>query len=264
MNKLRLAAGGFCAVIAAPAFLAYAQEWLPKDTRPAVIVGLGVLLIAYAAWWMVDLVPAALLRLTRGVTAIASDRGRRHQFSQPWEKAKSKIWAWGVGMTSLSRDVDVIRATVQRGVRIVLEVTDAQWVRDRAETMAMIDATYGRANFVDQIEDSTSRLVALARDLNLNYGADRVEVWAVSAFIPQSGTVADPDSPRAWGWVEWHTYGFPNGQLRLRMSNYVHRSKLNPPLLEHLLHARRAVSRRRIDISALPTPLSSSGGAATP
>ena len=128
----------------------------------------------------------------------------------------------------------------------------------------MIDATYGRTDFESQIEDSTSRLITLATELNTRYGADHVEVWAVAAFIPQSGTVADPESPRAWGWIEWHTYGFPNGQLRLRMSNYPHRSKLNPPLLEHLLHARRTVSRRRVDLPTPPLAAPATGHQAAP
>lgn len=251
--KLRPTIGAFAAAVAVPTLLAYSQEWIPEPAEPYVLVSLGAIVTAYGLWWLSDWMPNVLLRLTRGVTAVASDRSRRHQFSRPWDDARFTIWSWGVGMTSLSRDVEVIRSAVERGIRVTIEIVDVAWLRANPEMMQAVDATYGRTDFVDQIDDSTKKLVALAREINRVSGADRVQVFAVQAFIAQSGTIADADTDRAWGWVEWHTYGFPHGQLRLRMRIYRHRSKLNPPLLAHLMLARRSAPRQRIDDVVLDT-----------
>ena len=245
--KVRVVAGTVCGAVAVPVLLAYTQDWLPDGARPFLLAGAGTLVILYLAWLVIDIPRVMFLPLTRGVTGIASDRSRREQFSQPWDRARTSVRSWGVGMTSLSRDTEVIRAAIARGLSVTLEVMDGEWLRDHPDISRVVDETYGRADFVSQVEDSTVRLVGLARELNRQWGADRVRVYAVQAFIPQSATIADEGTARAWGWVEWHTYGFPHGQLRIRVRGYPHRTSLNPPLLTHILSSRRSVPRRRID-----------------
>lgn len=246
-RKARIVVGTVCAVVAIPTVLAFTQEWLPKAAAPVVLLAAAGLIVLYLAWSLVDIVGAMFLRLTRGVTGIASDRSRRDQFSQPWDRARTSIWSWGVGMTSLSRDLEVIRAAVQRDVHVTFEILDAEWLRQNPDIARMVDRTYGRAGFITQIEDSTTKLVLLARELNRLHGADSVKVFAVQEFIAQSATIADPETERAWGWLEYHTFGFPHGQLRIRMRTYRHRSKLNPPLLSHIISSRLSVPRRRMD-----------------
>lgn len=236
--------GTVCAVVAIPIVLAVA----PKSVAGFFVIPALTVIAVYVLWSLVDLICQGLLRLTRGVTAIASDRSRREQFSQPWDRAKGEISSWGVGMTSVSRDDAVIRAAVQRGVRVRFEILDAEWLRKHPEISKMVDETYGRTNFVTQIEESTKKLIRLARELNYVYGSDRVQVFAVQAFIRDSATIADPGTKDAWGWVEFHTFGFPHGQVRLRLRTYQRRSTLNPPLLEHIVSSRSSVPKVRVDV----------------
>jgi hypothetical protein len=161
--------------------------------------------------------------------------------------AKKTLVSWGVGMTNLARDESIVIKGMERNLSVKIEIIDAAWLRKHPDVAAQIDAMYGRPRFVEQIEDSTVQLIAMARKLNKKYGTDRIQIWAVQAFVPQSGTVADPDADSAWGWVEWHNYGFPHGQARFKLRSYRHRSLLDPPLLQHVLDARKNLPQRRLD-----------------
>ncbi|MCJ1702092.1 hypothetical protein MT356_20470 [Rathayibacter festucae] len=211
-------------------------------TVTVILVGLWIL------WNLILLSPRAVLPLTRGITRVASDRQRTAEFTQPWQAATGTLHTWGVGMRKLADDTEVIRDAVHRGTHVIIEITDTVYVRNNPGVSTLIDVTYRHVNFVEQMERSTRALVLLAQELNLAYGSDKIQVWAVSTYVPQSGTVADPETDKGWGWVEYHTWGFPNGQLRLKMRRYKHRSAIfNPPLLEHLLASRRNLPRRRLD-----------------
>lgn len=191
-----------------------------------------------------------ILYFSRGVVGVGRDRKRQAQFSRPWASVRNEIRVWGIGMTNLSRDERIIREAVEkRKVNVIIELPDVVWLHERKDICRQIDETYGRQNFIDQIADSTELLVALAQELNHKHGADRVQIVAVASFSPQSGTFADVDleKGRGWGWVEFHTKGFPIGQPRLKLQNYKPTNKLDEPLLASLIYSRNAMKRRRID-----------------
>lgn len=159
----------------------------------------------------------------------------------------------GVGMTNIVRDLTLIEHTVARGCAVTFELVDPVWLRERPEVCELVDITYGRTRFVDQIERSFDGLIELRDRLNHQYGSGKVCVVAVQTFQPFSATIADPGTPGAWGFVEFHTAGFPLEQPRMRLASYESSSPLDAPLLDDLLLARRHLPRRRVDATtAMP------------
>jgi hypothetical protein len=154
-------------------------------------------------------------------------------------------------MSNVVGDKSLIEHTVRRGCSITFEMIDPVWLRQRPQVCEEVDVTYGRKNFVDRIEESYKQLVAIRDEMNHKYGADRVQVTAVQKFQSDSATVADPGTSDAWGFVEFHTPGFPHGQTRMRLVTYDSSGPLDPPLLDHLVNARRSLPRRSIPVTAL-------------
>jgi hypothetical protein len=256
MNRRVGAMSTFVTLVLIPLVITVAPMVIPTAALPSVLVVSVSALVLWLAWSVLSLFPHLLLPITRGVTKVASDRQRTAEFTQPWRDATAELYTWGVGMRKLSRDVDVIEHAVRRDIHVVVDITDAEYVRASSGISRLIDVTYRHDNFVEQIEESTRALVLVARELNKKYGADKIQVWAVATYVAQSGTVADPGLDKASGWVEYHTSGFPNGQARFRMRRYRHRSHIfNPPLLQHLLESRKHLPRRRIDVEDGPTQL---------
>lgn len=59
--------------------------------------------------------------------------------------------------------------------------------------------------------------------------------------------MADPDSPNAIGYIEYHTMGFPHGQTRLKATRYKSpKPSTEPPYLEYVLDSRELIPRQRV------------------
>jgi hypothetical protein len=187
------------------------------------------------------------LHTNRGVVAVSCGRNRAEEFSQLWEHAQEQILCWGVGMTNIVRDAGLIESAVRRGCTVKFEMIDPIWLRSRPEICALLDATYDRNKLVDQIDEALGRLVDLRDRLNEKYGIDRVQVYAVLHYQGQSGTVADPACPTAFGYIEHHTMGFPNGQARVKAVMYGSPNPdTEPPYLQSVLDSRLLLARWRV------------------
>lgn len=249
MSGPRILSAAVCALLL-PVIISISTVLIPSGILRVVAVFAASVLALIGIGYMTHTAKLIRLRHLRGVERAASDRERSSQFSEVWDKASHDILTWGVGMTSMSHDVTLIEQTVSRGCKVVIEMTDPSWVRANPAISDLIDRTYSRDKFADQIEASRKRLDAMVERLNRIYGEGRAELWLIQSYQAQSGTVADPGTTVAWGYVEWHTPGFPHGQARFKMRSYATNSPLSPPLLDHLLLSRQNLPRR---LSQLPT-----------
>lgn len=187
------------------------------------------------------------LHAKRGVVAVSCGRNRAEEFSQPWEHASEHVLCWGVGMTNIVRDAALIEAAVRRGCTVTFEMIDPAWLRARPEVAGLLDVTYHRTKLVDQIDEALTRLIALRDRLNEQFGAGKVQIFAVQHYQAQSGTVADPASPAAFGYIEHHTMGFPNGQSRIKAIMYDSPNpNTEPPYLQCVLESRMQLPRLRV------------------
>ena len=187
------------------------------------------------------------LHAKRGVIAVSCGRNRAEEFSQPWERAKEHLLCWGVGMTNIVRDAALIEAAARRGCTITFEMIDPTWLRGRPQLCDLLDVTYHRSKLVDQIDEALARLVDLRDRINEKYGADKVQIFVVQHYQAQSGTVSDPASPEAFGYIEHHTMGFPNGQSRMKAIMYDSPNpNTEPPYLHCVLDSRMQLPRLRV------------------
>lgn len=190
---------------------------------------------------------AESLHAKRGISAVSCGRNRAEEFAQPWEIATEHIQCWGVGMTNIVRDAALIEAAARRGCTITFEMIDPVWLRNRPELCALLDVTYHRSSLVDQIDEALKRLIDLRDRINEKYGADTVQILAVQHYQAQSGTVSDPASANAVGYIEHHTMGFPNGQSRIKAVMYDSpKPNTEPPYLHCVLESRMQLPHLRV------------------
>jgi hypothetical protein len=137
-------------------------------------------------------------------------------------------------MTSLYRDERLIRNTARRGVDIDIIKVDPSWLRETPGVAAELDDYYDQdASFVERIEYAHARLIEIAESVN-SEGAGRVTIRTYRASLHYSGSVRDPGTSNAAGYVEFHLYRRTVERLGVGMRNYVE-DDFNSPILLHVL-----------------------------
>lgn len=109
-------------------------------------------------------------------------------------------------MSQVSKEEQLIRDTIARGVEVHIVMVDPGWVLGSRTASTLFDNFYNQKRFGEKFRDAHSTLSAIALDVNEDLG-ERMWIHTYRSMIPQSVTVADPGVPTALGLLELHTYG---------------------------------------------------------
>ncbi|MFC8943644.1 hypothetical protein ACFT1B_36770, partial [Streptomyces griseoincarnatus] len=177
------------------------------------------------------------LRQHRGIAWVSADREHRNASLDIWKAARRQVVVFGFGMTSVARDPNLIWAMVNRGVDVDVIKVDPEWLVDHPAIAATIDGYYDRDEaFIGQVLQAHVRLEGLARQINAA-GRGRLNIHTYRTTVQYSGSIRDPGTPEASGYVEFHLYRKSIERLGIGLKQYDGDDDLNPPILRHVLHS---------------------------
>lgn len=177
------------------------------------------------------------LRKYRGIEWVSADREHRNASLDIWKSARQQVVVFGFGMTSVARDPDLIRAMAQRGVDVDVVKVDPEWLVEHPAIAATIDGYYDRdGSFIGQVQRAHEKLLALAEEIDA-LGSGRLTVHTYRTTVQYSGSIRDPGTPEASGYVEFHLYRKSIERLGIGLAQYDDGDELNPPILHHVLHS---------------------------
>ncbi|MFC4627902.1 hypothetical protein ACFO6V_06650 [Promicromonospora alba] len=177
------------------------------------------------------------LRQYRGIEWVSADREHRNASLEIWKSARRQVVVFGFGMTSVARDPNLIWAMVNRGVDVDVIKVDPQWLVDQPAIAATIDGYYDRDEaFIGQVRQAHERLEGLAREINAE-GRGQLNIHTYRTTVQYSGSIRDPGTPEASGYVEFHLYRKSIERLGIGLTRYDDEDELNPPILHHVLHS---------------------------
>lgn len=213
----------------------------------AFLLGLGGMMAMHA-------MKRQRLHRVRGVVDTGYGQDRSNHFARLWQLRRAKkIFCWGVGMTRVTQDLDMIENVIKnRGVKVEFEMIDPIFIRDHPQISDMLNEYYSRPNFVDSVEHSLVQLVRFRDMINTVYGSDKVSIYVVPIHQPGSGTIVNPGDDDAVGIIEvGHTVTFPTGQARSKAVMYKSpRPETEPPWIEMALASRRRLRRSLVGATA--------------
>lgn len=215
--------------------------WLVSDSfkfasaarmMAVVLLVLGLILVAG------DLVRVGIGRRRdlnlRGIHSAGLESISYRDLNAVWAGAAKEVVAIGLGMSRLSRNPDLVREAVKRGVRVKFCLTDPDWLSANVEVVATLASFYDTDNILGKNRDSFDRLCRLRDELNAAHGAGKVTVVTYQSPIMMSATVADPDTVRARGVVEFHLFQAGDKRFRLDVRGY-RQSGDEKPLLSQVI-----------------------------
>jgi hypothetical protein len=177
------------------------------------------------------------LRQYRGIEWVSADREHRNASLDIWKAARRQVVVFGFGMTSVARDPNLIWAMVNRGVDVDVIKVDPEWLVDHPAIAATIDGYYDRDEaFIGQVLQAHERLEGLAQQINAA-GRGQLSIHTYRSTVQYSGSIRDPGTPEASGYVEFHLYRKSIERLGIGLKQYDDDDDLNPPLLKHVLHS---------------------------
>lgn len=177
------------------------------------------------------------LRQYRGIEWVSADREHRNASLDIWKAARHQVVVFGFGMTSVARDPNLIWAIVNRGVDVDVIKVDPAWLVEHPAIAATVDGYYDRDEaFIGQVLQAHGRLEALAREINAA-GRGQLNIHTYRTTVQYSGTIRDPGTPEASGYVEFHLYRKSIERLGIGLKQYDGDDDLNPPILHHVLHS---------------------------
>lgn len=177
------------------------------------------------------------LRQYRGIEWVSADREHRNASLGVWKAARQQVVVFGFGMTSLARDPELVRATAHRGVDVDVVKVDPEWLIEHPAIAATIDGYYDRdGSFIGQVQRAHGRLLALAQEINAA-GRGQLSIHTYRTTVQYSGSIRDPGTPEASGYVEFHLYRKSIERLGIGLAQYDGDDELNPPILHHVLHS---------------------------
>ncbi|MFI6425954.1 hypothetical protein [Promicromonospora sp. NPDC050880] len=177
------------------------------------------------------------LRQYRGIEWVSADREHRNASLGIWKSARRQVVVFGFGMTSVARDPDLIWAMANRGVDVDVVKVDPVWLVDHPAIAATIDGYYDRDGaFIGQVVRAHGRLLALAEEINAA-GRGQLNIHTYQTTVQYSGSIRDPGTPEASGYVEFHLYRKSIERLGIGLAQYDGGDELNPPILQHVLHS---------------------------
>lgn len=185
-----------------------------------------------------------VLHTRKGIVEVVSDRARLERYPKLWNKEAKVIYCFGVGMSNVTADSQLIENAVARGTKVRFEMMDPHWLKANLILGEQVDMHYGRSDFPNQMLCNLKRLVALRDRLNERYGKDMVVIIVYQMLYFHSGTIVNPGKPDSWGWTEAHQLNWPHGQTMMKSRMYeAPESVTEPPHLVSVLGAREKLPR---------------------
>ncbi|GHH65119.1 hypothetical protein [Promicromonospora soli] len=195
------------------------------------------------------------LRQYRGIEWVSADREHRNASLDIWKTARRQVVVFGFGMTSVARDPNLIWAMVNRGVDVDVIKVDPEWLVNHPAIAATIDGYYDRNEaFIGQVLQAHDRLEELARQINAA-GRGQLTIHTYRTTVQYSGSIRDPGTSGASGYVEFHLYRKSIERLGIGLTQYDGDDDLNPPILQHVLHSLALAVGHPVPAERRPPPL---------
>lgn len=146
-------------------------------------------------------------RELRGVVSAGKERVRGAEFSETLLGAHERLIIHGVGMSVVSREVDLIRTAALGGLEIHLVMVDPRWLRRTRGMAGVLARYYDNPHILGQVEKSYQDIETMAREVNDECAEERVRVHTYRAISPFGATIAEPGTPEVNGVIEFHVTG---------------------------------------------------------
>ncbi|WP_454857318.1 hypothetical protein [Promicromonospora soli] len=231
--------GGLLAIVlgvSANLLLTFAPDVVPAWVAVAVVVCTSATLVLMAVAVLVqrlrrtsDAEAAATRALQeaedtrrelRGVVSAGKERVRGAEFSEILLGARERLIIHGVGMSAVSREVDLIRTAALGGLEIHLVMVDPRWLRRTRGMAGVLARYYDNPYILGQVEKSHRDIAAMAREVNAECAEERVRVHTYRAISPFGATIAEPGTPEVKGVIEFHVTGRLPRRIRLVVEYY--------------------------------------------
>jgi hypothetical protein len=159
-------------------------------------------------------------RELRGVVSAGRERVRGAEFSETLLGARRRLIVHGVGMTNVSREGDLIRTAALNGLEIHFVMVDPRWLRWRLGMAGVVGRFYDEPKMLLRIEKAHRDLRSIAREVNAECSEERVHVHTYRAISTFGATIAEPGTPEANGFVEFHVTGRLLRRIRFGVRYY--------------------------------------------
>lgn len=142
-----------------------------------------------------------LIQVRRGVSKELPNSGRDRDFELPYKRASEQLLVWGIGMSRVSRDTQMLERIAARGIHVEVQMIDPHWIDHNPAIGELLGKYYADKGLVDRLHDSLAKLQNTAASINKTNkrGRGQMSITCIRAFVPTSGTIADPHLPTAWG-----------------------------------------------------------------
>jgi hypothetical protein len=223
---------GVCANL----LLTFAPDVVPVWVANAVVVCTSATLVVVAVTFLVqrlrqtldaDAAAAHALqeaeakrRELRGVVSAGKERVRGAEFSETLLGARDRLIIHGVGMSVVSREVDLIRTAALGGLEIHIVMVDPRWLRRTRGMAGVLARYYDNPQVLGQVEKSYRDIETMAREVNAECAEERVRVHTYRAISPFGATIAEPGTPEVNGVIEFHVTGRLPRRFRFGVEYY--------------------------------------------
>ena len=162
----------------------------------------------------------ATRRELRGVVSAGKERVRGAEFSETLLGARDRLIIHGVGMSVVSREVDLIRTAALGGLEIHIVMVDPRWLRRTRGMAGVLARYYDNPQILGQVETSYRDIATMAREVNVECAEERVRVHTYRAISPFGATIAEPGTPKVNGVIEFHVTGRLPRRIRFVVEYY--------------------------------------------
>ncbi|PUB25552.1 hypothetical protein C8K30_107305 [Promicromonospora sp. AC04] len=233
------AGGGLLVIvlgISANLLLTFAPDVVPAWVASAVVVCTSATLVLVAVAVLVQRLrqasdaeaaaaravkeAEARRRELRGVVSAGKERVRGAEFSETLLGARERLIIHGVGMTQVSREVDLIRTAALSGLEIHIVMVDPRWLRRTRGMAGALARYYDNPQMLGQVEKSHRDIVTMAREVNAECHEERVRVHTYRAISPFGAAIAEPGTPEVNGLIEFHVTGRLPRRIRFGVEYY--------------------------------------------
>jgi hypothetical protein len=237
------ARGGLAVValgLASNLVLTFMPDVVPERAAQLVVYCMTAVIVVVAPLWVYREVVEASRRREeqrhrmRGIEAVGGDYSREVDVHDVWRSAEEHVVCFGVGLTAVTKDIDLIVEAVGRGVRVDFVMVDPQWLRAQRQVPDLLNDFYDEHAFVDRIERAHSTIASLAERLQEDGVGGEVHLHTYRAWVQHSATVADPWSGRPKGYMEFHVFRRRSAWIRLVASGF-DGPRDNRPYVSHIL-----------------------------
>jgi hypothetical protein len=155
----------------------------------------------------------------RGVVFVGRHSARSVDFSEILLKARRRVLVHGVGMTSISRERDLILGAARNGLEIDFVMIDPAWLKRTRGATSLLNQYYDEPKALLRVEKAHRDLTAIATEVGEELAGSRVRIHTYGALSFFGAIIADPGVDDAEGIVEFHVPGGSVRRIRLGLEH---------------------------------------------